>query len=248
MKKIKQFNDFVNESNLEIQIERFVINSLKQGTRLVKTGVLNEGSVYKAQYELERLVNNAESQGGTPLIKEFIPEVMALVNKFADSGQSGGSAPFVSGVIVNVLKKLLSQEPLGGIENTEDEWDDLTRYGDTDSYQNKRLSSVFKDDKDGRPYYLYAITFRPLGKDYAFTGSASMSEGSEGKIGSSHYIKEFPFEPKTFTIDVHEKEYKKLEDGTLVEESGGGWWESWIADPNQLDEVWKYYDRKNTRK
>jgi hypothetical protein len=245
MKKIKQFNDFVNESNLEIQIERFVINSLKEGIRLVKTGVLNEGAVDKAQYELERLVNNAEAKGGTPVIKEFIPEVMALVNKFAESGQSGGSAPFVSGVIVSVLKKLLAHEPLGGVENTEDEWGDLTTYGDSDSYQNKRLSSVFKDGKDGRPHYLHSITFRPVGKDYGFTGRVSMEEGSDDMVGSSHYIKEFPFEPKTFTIDVHEKEYKKLKDGTLVEEPGGGWWESWIADPSQLDQVWEYYDRKH---
>jgi len=248
MKKIKYFLDFVNESKLEKEIEMFVIKSLKEGTRFVKTGVLNEGSVDKAQYELERLVNNAEAKGGTPVIKEFIPEVMALVNKFAESGQSGGSAPFVSGVIVSVLKKLLAHEPLGGIENTEDEWGDLTSYGDSDSYQNKRLSSVFKDGKDGRPYYLNAITFAPVGKNYGFSGSVSMSEGSEDKIGSSHYIKEFPFDPKTFTIDVHEKEYKKLKDGTLVEEPGGGWWESWIADPNQLDEVWKYYNKKDYNK
>lgn len=245
MKKIKYFRDFVNESKLEKEIEMFVIKSLKEGTRFVKTGVLNEGMVDKAQYELERIVNNSE---GTPIIKEFIPEVMALVNKFAESGQSGASAPFVSGVIVNVLKKLLSHEPLGGIQNTEDEWNNLVDYGDPSLYQNNRLSSVFKDSKDGKPYYLYAITFVPVGKNYGFSGSVGMSEGSEDKIGSSHYIKEFPFDPKTFTIDVHEKEYKKLEDGTMIEEPGGGWWESWIADPSQLDEVWAYYDKKDYNK
>ena len=65
-----------------------------------------------------------------------------------------------------------------------------------------------------------------------------------GKIGSSQYIKSFPFEPKTFVIEVDEKEYRKNPDGTLVPEEGGGWWESWVKDPRQLDEVWEYYDRK----
>jgi hypothetical protein len=68
-----------------------------------------------------------------------------------------------------------------------------------------------------------------------------------GKIGSSQYIKSFPFEPKTFVIDVDEKEYRKLKDGTLVEEEGGGWWESWVKDPSQLEDAWMYYDRKDPK-
>ena len=71
-----------------------------------------------------------------------------------------------------------------------------------------------------------------------------MTEGSEETVSSSQYIKSFPFEPKTFKITVNEKEYRKMKDGSLIEEEGGGWWESWIKDPKQLDEVWEYYDKK----
>jgi hypothetical protein len=155
-------------------------------------------------------------------------------------------------VILNVIEKLLKQEPLGGVENTEDEWGSLSHFGDKESCQNNRLSSVFKEGKGGRPYYLNAIVFRSPDKNYTFTsGSVDLpglaGDKIGGKIGSSQYIKSFPFEPKTFVIDVDEKEYRKLKDGTLVEEEGGGWWESWVKDPKQLDEVWEYYDRRKTK-
>jgi hypothetical protein len=171
---------------------------------------------------------------------------MALVQKFADSGQSGGSAPFTSGALVQTLQKLLAQEPLGGVDNDPDEWGEEPSYG---SFQNHRLSSVFKETKDSKPYYLNAIVFVPEGKEYGYTsGGVMMEEGSEDTVGSFQYIKAFPFEPKTFKITVHEREYRKLKDGTLVEEAGGGWWESWLADPKQLDQVWEYYDRYDRKK
>jgi hypothetical protein len=68
-----------------------------------------------------------------------------------------------------------------------------------------------------------------------------------GKVGSAQYIKSFPFEPKTFVIDVISTEYHKKEDGTLVPQDGGGWWESIVKDPKQLDEVWHHYDRKTSK-
>ncbi len=251
MKIATTFEDFLNEQ--ETEIHKMLIQFLHDGVRMERvSSSINEGTVSKADYELDRLIRRAEEKGGTPIIKEFVPEVKALVKKFADSGQSGGSAPFTTSVILNVIEKLLKQEPLGGVENTEDEWNSLSHFGDKEGYQNNRLSSVFKEGKDGRPYYLNAIVFRSPGKNYTFTsGSVDLPElaGDKigGKIGSSQYIKSFPFEPKTFVIDVDEKEYRKLKDGTLVEEDGGGWWESWVKDPKQLDEVWKYYDRKKTK-
>lgn len=251
MRVASTFEEFLNEQ--ENKIAQMVIKFLHEGVEMkAVAGTLNEGSVDKANYELDRLLSRAEAKGETPIVKEFVPEIQALVKKFADSGQSGGSAPFTTSVIVKVIEKLLKQEPLGGVENTDDEWNSLSDFGDKESFQNKRLSSVFKEGKDGTPYYLDAIVFRNPEKNYTFTsGSVDLpgnaDDGEGGKIGSSQYIKEFPFEPKTFVIDVDEKEFRKLKDGTLVEESGGGWWESKVKYPSQLEEVWMYYDRKDPK-
>jgi hypothetical protein len=251
-KDLKESSICEYEALIEKEAYLKVIEFLHEGVKMIPISSINEGSVDKAQYELDRLLKRAEEKGETPLIKEFVPEVMALVQKFADSGQSGGSAPFTAGVITEVLKKLLAQEPLGGVENSDDEWNDISdiegvKEG-TGTFQNNRLSSVFKEGKGGHPYYLDAIVFVPEGKEYGFTGHVGMTEGSEETVGSANYIKSFPFTPKTFKITVNEKEYRKMKDGSLVEEDGGGWWESWIKDPKQLDEVWEYYDKKPAKK
>lgn len=245
MKIVKTYEHF-----LEGKIHAQLIKILHEGVRMSGSELITESSKYP---ELKRMLDEAQKEGKTLLIAEFVPEIEALVDKFGQSGQSGFSAPFTAGAIVDTLKKMLAHEPLGeGILGTDDEWVDRSYESDMSPksfYQNNRLSSVFKETKDGRPYFLDAIIFKPIGKDYSFTGnSVAISEGSEEKIASSQYIKAFPFQPKTFTIDVHEKEYRKLKDGSLVEEEGGGWWESWLADPKQLEAVWEYYDKKERNK
>ena len=245
MKIIKTYEHF-----LEGKIHAQLIKILHEGVRMSGSELITESSKYP---ELKRLLDEANKEGKTLLIAEFVPEIEALVDKFGQSGQSGTSAPFTAGAIVDTIKKMFAHEPLGeGILGTDNEWVDVSYESDMSPksfYQNNRLSSVFKETKDGRPYFLDAIVFKPVGKDYSFTGnSVAISEGSEETVGSMHYIKAFPFQPKTFTIDVHEKEYRKLKDGSLVEEEGGGWWESWLADPKQLEQVWEYYDKKERNK
>lgn len=244
MTRIRTFKAYVQHLN-ESLIRRELIRILHEGVPMVrKDEILNE-SKYP---ELRRMLDKAEQEGTTLLIAEFVPEIEALVDKFGQSGQSGASAPFTAGAIIDTLKKMLAHEPLGdGIECTDDEWNDLSGIEDCETgqgtFQNNRLSSVFKEGKEGKPYYLDAIVFKPVGKDYTFTGKVGVSEGSKKMIGSRQFIKSLPFRPKTFVIDVEEKEYKKMPDGSLVEEAGGGWWESWLKDPRQLEEVFEYYDR-----
>jgi hypothetical protein len=243
--KVSNFELWLEERKILSKIMEF----LHEGCPMViNQSSLKEGCVERADYELNRLMRKSEERGETPIIREFVPEVKALVKRFAESGQSGGSAPFTTSVILQVIEKLLKQEPLGGIDGTEDEWHHLGEFGDDEGYQNTRLSSVFKQGKNGRPYYLDAIVFKNPEKNYTFTSGSVDLPGEAncecGKIGSSQYIKKFPFEPKTFVIEVDEKEYRKNPDGTLTPEEGGGWWESRVRDPKQLEEVWKYYDRK----
>lgn len=243
MKHVKLFEEFLKES-IDFKMYSQLIKILHEGVRMTSLELITESSKYP---ELKRMLDKAEKEGKTLLVAEFVPEIEALVDKFGQSGQSGFSAPYTAGAIVDTLKKMFAHEPLGeGITGADDEWVDVSYESDMSPksfYQNNRLSSVFKDTKEGRPYYLDAIVFKSINKDYTFTGnSVMMTEGDSQTIGSRQYIKKFPFQPKTFIVDVYEKEYRKLKDGSLVEEEGGGWWESWLTDPKQLEQVWEYYD------
>jgi len=178
------------------------------------------------------------------LVLEFKDEIIALVDKFGESGQSGGSAPYVSQIISSAVKKLCMQETISPIIGTDDEWSDVSEISDEKIgtiYQNKRNSAIFKDNTGS--YYLDAIVFK--GKNSSFTGSANLlNNGDENsRISSSQYIKGFPFEPKTFYIDVVETEWADKEE--TVKQEGGGWWTYVVKDIDQLYDVFEHYQCKN---
>lgn len=159
------------------------------------------------------------------IVLEFKDEMLNLINKFADSGQSGGSAPYYIYHICDTLKKLLSYEPITPIFNFPDDYNLITYTdtGDDEIYQHKRLSSVFKRGVNGTPYYLDAIKFNVIDDEYVFHGTV------EG-ITSHQYIKHFPFVPKTFDVDVRVEKKQPFTE------------ERFINDPEQLREVFEYYD------
>jgi hypothetical protein len=175
------------------------------------------------------------------VIAPFEKEIIALVDAFGNSGQSGGSAPYTAGAISEAVKNLCLQQPIAPITCEDDEWIDRTgeRSGNP-YYQNNRLSSVFKDGKNGKPYYLDAIVFRGQNGS-CFTGNSVELPNGE-ILGSRQFIK-LPFKPKTFYIDVIETEW--ADKNETVEKAGGGWWTSNIKDMSQLDEVFDYYEKPN---
>ena len=128
-------------------------------------------------------------------------------------------------------------EPLGPITGKDEEWTDVSIHSDTKEtwYQNKRCSALFKDGKDGKPYYINAIVKRDQ-RGINWSGRAWLNEedwlnGDRTKmIDKRGYVKSFPFTPKTFYIDVRDVEVAKDD------------WESFMVDPSQLDEIKEYYD------
>lgn len=182
------------------------------------------------------------------IVTPFEKEITALVKKFNKSGQSGGSAPYTARAISHAVENLCLQKPMYGVMNVDSEWGDITREigGSEPSFQNNRLSSVFKKGKDGKPYYLNAIVFKSQ-NDSTFTSNGSVELKDGTTLCSRQFIKDFPFKPKTFYIDVIETEwYKDKESGKLTEKEGGGWWTSVLKDENQLKEVFEYYDKFNS--
>ena len=190
-----------------------------------------------------------------PIVLDFKKEILALIDKFGKSGQSGGSAPFYARAISNAVYDLCMHQPLCGITGDDQEWSDTTRFGNKDtSYQNKRLSSVFKESKEAQPYYLYAITWKGESEYDTFSGTVS-------GISSSQYIKKFPFKPKTFYIDVvkeilpedwTEEPFYEFDyySNAEFEKTGVKNWKKQkyrysIKDMSQLDAVFEYYDKKS---
>jgi len=156
--------------------------------------------------------------------------VMELVELFAKQGHSGMSA----GIVRNLFNKVADYKPLKPITCEGSEWGT-----GADKFQNKRCPSIFKEGKDGKPYYLNAIVFKGQnGSCFTSGGSVKLKNGDT--IKSSQFIK-LPFTPKTFYIDVIETEWADKTE--TIEKQGGGWWTSVVKDETQLKEVFEYYQK-----
>ena len=157
--------------------------------------------------------------------------VLELIEVFSKQEHSGYSA----GIVRTIFNKLANYEPLMDITGKDEEWVEVTYDENRKLYQNKRCSSLFKDEENGRAYNIDAIIKRDQ-KGITWSGYAWLSEddyksGDRNKmIGKKGYIKSFPFKPKTFVIDVKDIEVEKDD------------WESFIIDTSQLDKVKEYYD------
>lgn len=148
--------------------------------------------------------------------------VMELIKVFSKQGHSGMSANLVR----NLFNKVADYKPLSPITCDADEWskDEL----DGHTFQNTRCSAVFKEGINSKPYYLDAIVWKNENGN-TYTGSAYDKKGN--RISSGQFVK-LPFVPKTFYVDVIEKEIAPDD------------WEFYIKDEKQLDEVFKYYEKK----
>ena len=182
-----------------------------------------------AKVELDILSKSATDPENRPIIEPFTDEILALCEKFGNSGQSGGSAPYTATALANAIKTLCLFEPLTPITGIDDEWVDVTHLGDKDKilFQNKREGAIFKEGIDGKAYYLDAIVWKDK-QGHTWSGSATMPDGTQ--ILGRAEIKEFPFTPKTFYINVDDIEDPKDN------------WDFFLRDTTQLAPVKKYYN------
>ena len=197
---------------------------------------LTTNTAKHAKIELDILSNSSKDPENRPIIEPFKDEILALCEKFGSSGQSGGSAPYTAQALSMAIKKLLMQESLCPITGVDEEWFDITERNDGElMWQNKRESGLFKY-ADGSVSYVDAI-IKKTPKGHTYHGSFWLSKedyltGNKNlKITCSQKIKKFPFKPKTFFIDDIEEEVAKDD------------WEMWVKNPEQLEEVWKYYQK-----
>lgn len=152
-----------------------------------------------------------KEEGPNKWIMENVFELLAVFDK---QGHSGSSAPYCA----NMFKKLALFEPLGPITCEDSEWHEVG----IDAFQNNRCSAVFKQGKDGKPYYLDAIVWR--------TQNGTTYAGHAEEVASRQYIR-LPFTPKTFYVDV------------IEHETAPDAWDFTIKDRSQLIPVFEYYDQ-----
>lgn len=210
-----------------------------------------------AERELEILFKSTPDA----IVKPFKKEILDICEAFGKSGQSGGSAPYIARALSETIRKLCLQETIAPITGEEHEWNDVSARGDgRDTYQNNRQSAIFKEGKEGKPYYLDAIIWRgqydwDKGTDkWNDTYSGSASYNGETFLSRQH-IKKFPFEPITFYIDVVreilpedwteepfiEWDYYEGEGENKVRKTEK--YRNIIKDPEQLKEVFEYYNK-----
>jgi len=124
--------------------------------------------------------------------------ILHMMQEFADEGHSGFSASYA----ISILTKLMSFKPLSPLTGEDDEWTNVSHYGNGDPhYQNKRLSSVFKEE-DGSCYNIDGKVFWEWCKDEA------------GDAVKSHYSNHESRIPVTFPYTVPDKpiyEYRQSE-------------------------------------
>ena len=124
--------------------------------------------------------------------------VLKLLEVFADEGHSGSTAPYA----LNLFSKLARFDPITPLTGEDDEWMDVSQHcgGGQKLFQNKRRSSVFKDetgayDIDGKVFWEW--TKRQLIED---------EEGYPGeKVYKSYYTSRESRVPVTFPYVVPDK-------------------------------------------
>lgn len=155
------------------------------------------------------------------VIKKYINEIENIINIFSNEGHSGASAPPYAFEISRIIKNALLAKPFTELTGEDEEYYEYNELDDNDNVvQNKRDPRIFKNKKYNYHYFIDAIKFREYyDDDIIFTGTVE-------DVSSSMIIKNFPFTPQCFIIDV------------ILDENKDDYI---IMDRNQLQEVFNYY-------
>ena len=165
------------------------------------------------------------------LVIEFEKEILELVKKFMDSGQSNNSAPYYAKSITSTCQSLMMYEPLTPITGEPDEWESML----PEKWQNRRCTSLFKDSDSTR--LIGHIVWKNIDVDHdCFSGGKVLLEqGSDSYVLSSIHITAFPFIPKVFYVDVK-----------LIINPKTGEEEYVLVNKNQYQKVLDYYAKPYT--
>ena len=102
--------------------------------------------VRHAKEELSKIEGSGDKDGMQSRINKSL---ICLVGLFGMEGHSGFSAGYAR----NLLNNLLDYKPISPLTGEDSEWNEIG----SETYQNRRNSSVFKDEKIGYAYDIDAV-------------------------------------------------------------------------------------------
>ena len=89
--------------------------------------------------------------GDCEMQKMVCDNVRELLKVFGEQGHSGSSAPYV----LNLFAQLAKFNPISPLTGNDDEWNEVGE----NAFQNNRDGEVFKQGKDGTPYWIHGKIF-----------------------------------------------------------------------------------------
>ena len=107
--------------------------------------------------------------------------VLELLTVFSNEGHSGSTAPYA----IDMFSRLAKFHPIAPITGEDWEWHEVSERMGSKCWQNKRCSSIFKDDNgecydiDGKVFWEWAVSYdddgKPNGKAHKsyYTGHGS---------------------------------------------------------------------------
>jgi hypothetical protein len=138
-------------------------------------------------YAIDELTRIGMYGSDDEMNNEMCNHILKMIDVFVEEGHSGFSAEYA----INILQKLLRWNPLSPLTGGDDEWGEVS----DGIFQNKRLSRVFKNEKDGQAYDIRGKVFvEPDGCSYTSRDSLV-------------YI-EFPYVPNTEYVNVEKEDCK----------------------------------------
>lgn len=139
--------------------------------------------------------------------------------------------PEIASVSASVESAASPEEPVSPTEIVNEEWNEVA----DNLWQSKSIAPFFKD-RD-KAWYLDAIEWKDEDTGEVFFGTVQ-------DVTSKQLVKHFPFEPKTFTVDVTKIGYDpEKHKGYMVFDVGTTKMVYVVKDGNQLTPVFSYYNR-----
>lgn len=179
------------------------------------------------------------------IIEPFVNDIKNILDTFTNESYTGATAPLASVILTQTIKAILGYQVLSPLTGEDWEWTDISELHGSPLWQNVRDSGVFKDE-EGNCTYSTSIVWVANESWDRFTGTLN-------GYSSSNYIKEFPFMPKTFFVEVSREPYDKdnpehqeldvVDTGNAINRTEGEFVYK-IKDSAQLEEVFNYYNRK----